>query len=206
MGKTGPIDWNAIRSRMEVVTASLENPKTPGDEASRAILRERAVSLAKRPMEAQPAADFLDVLAFQLSGEKYGLDPRFVSEVCGLTQLTPLPGVPHFVLGIMNLRGRIVSVIDLGNLFALRKRGLTDTDRVIIVGDGTMEFGLLANGVSGMVTIPLSAIQEPPPTLTGIRRDLLLGVTPEGVAVLDMLKMFSDERVLVRDSRQDVEQ
>ncbi len=205
MGKIGSIDWNAIRSRMEVVTASVGHPETSGAEAARTILRERAVSLAKKPDEARPFADFLDVLAFQLSGEKYGLNPRLVSEVCGLTQLTPLPGLPDFVLGIMNLSGRIVSVLDLGKLFGLPKRGLTDTDRVIIVGDGKMEFGLLANGVSGIVTIPSAAIQEPPATLTGIRRDLLLGVTPEGVAVLDLSKMLSDERVLVRDSRQEVE-
>ncbi|HUX13601.1 MAG TPA: chemotaxis protein CheW [Spirochaetia bacterium] len=205
MGKIGPIDWNAIRSRMEGLTASLGRPKTSGAEAARTILKERAVLLAKKPDEARPAAEFLDLLAFQLSGEKYGLDPRLVNEVCGLIQLTPLPGLPDFVLGIMNLRGRIVSVIDLGKLFGLPERGLTDTDRVIIVGDGTMEFGLLANGVSGILTIPFAAIQESPPTLTGIRRDLLLGVTPDGVAVLDLSRMLSDERVLVGDSRQEVE-
>ncbi len=205
MGKIGSIDWNAIRSRMEVVAASFGHPKDSGDEAARAILKERAVSLAVKPGEVRPTADYLDVLAFQLSAEKYGLDPHFVSEVCGLTQLTALPGIPGFVLGIMNLRGRIVSVIDLGKLFGLPKRGLTDTDRVIIVGNGTMEFGLLANGVSGIVTIPFAAIQESPPTLTGIRRDLLLGVTPDGVAVLDVSRMLSDERVLVRESSREVE-
>lgn len=166
----------------------------------RETLRLRAQKLAVKTIEAMQPGEYVEYLAFQLSGERYAIELRCVREVCGLKRLTPLPGTARFVLGIINLRGRILSVIDIGKLFDLQERGLTDTDRVIVVSDGMMEFGLLANGVSANMKIERSKILPPLPTMTGLRRELMRGVTVDGMAVLDGPRLLSDARIVVRDT------
>ena len=114
-------------------------------------------------------------------------------------ELTPLPGTPLFVAGIINVRGQIVSVVDLKKFFDLPAKGLTDLNTVIILSDGHMQFGLLADAVAGVRRIPLLEMQPPLPTLTGIRQEYLQGVTGQRLVILDAAKILADPRVIVRE-------
>ncbi len=77
------------------------------------ILRERAVHLARPTGSSTPQGALLELLEFRLASERYAVETRYVSEVHPLRDLTPLPGTPPFVRGIVNLRGRILPVYDL---------------------------------------------------------------------------------------------
>lgn len=80
-------------------------------EEERSILRERAQRLAKEPEESGKSHFFMEVLSFLLAGERYAVETRFVVETMTLRELTSLPGLPSFILGIVNIRGDRKSVV-----------------------------------------------------------------------------------------------
>src|SRR5882757_6299566 len=90
------------------------------------ILRARARVLARPPERQAEAGAMLDLLEFRLAQECYAVENRYVQEVCPLKELTPLPCTPPFLLGIVNVRGRILPVLDLKKFFDLPEKGLTD--------------------------------------------------------------------------------
>ncbi|MFA6504948.1 MAG: chemotaxis protein CheW [Treponemataceae bacterium] len=168
-------------------------------EETRSILDSRALVLAREPEREAAAAECLSIVEFNLAYETYGIESSFIREVFPLKDFTPLPGAPSFVLGIVNLRGRILSVVDLKVFFGLPARGLGDLNKVIVIGRGLMEFGILADGIIGARTIPLNTVQPPIPTLTGIGAEYLKGVTAERVIILDAKRILEDENIVVRD-------
>lgn len=168
-------------------------------EAEQALLEARARQLASRPEQEPERQNFVDCLEFQLSGERYGIGMSYISETLPLADFTPLFCTPPFVLGITNLRGRMVSIVDLRRFFELPQTGLSDLNRVIVVGDGSMEFGVLADAVTGMRRLPLGDLQPPPDTFTGIREEFVTGITADRMALLDMGRILSDRRLVVHE-------
>jgi purine-binding chemotaxis protein CheW len=119
--------------------------------------------------------------------------------VAVLESLTPLPCVPAFVLGIVNLRGEMLSVIDLKRFFELPDKGLGDLNKIIVLRSEEVLFSVLADAIVGVRRVMLADIHPSLPTLTGIRKDYLKGITPERLIVLDTEKLLADERIVVRE-------
>jgi purine-binding chemotaxis protein CheW len=161
------------------------------------ILKARAEALAREPARARAAAEHIEVVEFVLAYERYAVETRYVREVSPLENLTPLPCTPAFVLGIVNLRGEILSVIDLKKFFELPEKGLTDLNKVIVLEAESMRFGILADAVSGVRRVRVDEIQPSLPTLTGVREAYLKGVTAERMVILDADKLLADERIMV---------
>jgi purine-binding chemotaxis protein CheW len=168
-------------------------------EKSKEILKARAQALARRPEEEESGIQWIEIVEFLLANERYGIESSYIGEVQPLRELTPLPCTPPFVLGIINVRGNIFSVIDLRKFFDLPQKGLTDMTKVIVLQDGTMEFGILADAVLGSRRIPLRDLQPPLPTMAEIHADYLKGVTAERLVVLDGGRILSDRTIIVHD-------
>jgi purine-binding chemotaxis protein CheW len=167
--------------------------------AAEQILLARARALA-RPRPSPPAAGtLLELLEFRLASERYAVEARHVQEVHPLRDLTPLPGTPPFVLGIVNVRGRILPVLDLKKFFQLPEQGLTDLHRIIRVSGNDLELGLLADVIVGVRSIAVDSLQSSLPTLTGIRADYLKGVSDERLVVLDVDRILSDPKIIVHE-------
>jgi len=163
------------------------------------ILRARARDLAQSPEPAPDPGAMLDLLEFRLAQERYAIENRHIQEVCPFKELTLLPCTPAFIRGIVNLRGRILPVLDLKRFFGLPEIGLTDLHRIILVRGADLEFGLLADDITGLRTIPVGSVQPAPPTLTGIRSDYLKGVTAERLIVLDLARILTDPGIIVNE-------
>ncbi len=163
------------------------------------ILRDRARALARRPVGSPLGETMLEVLEFNLAQEHYAVETRLVREVHALKELTPLPCTPPFIPGIVNVRGRLLPVLDLRKLFNLPEEGLTDLHRIILVRSGDLELGLLADLTFGVRSIPVASLQPSLPTLTGIREDYLKGVTAERLVVLDLARILSDPKLVVHE-------
>lgn len=189
------IDWRAVRQRLDAAGQLLGEEFAPPPDKRRAILEARARALAVEP-PAAPGPGF-ETLAFMLAREDYALATNWVREVFPLREFAPLPGTPDFVLGIIHVRGRIVSVLDLGKFFELPVQGLSDLNKVIVLGDGKMEFGILADAIVGVRRILHADLQAPLPTLTGIRAEYLLGITRQRQVVLDGHKLLADPAIVV---------
>jgi len=163
------------------------------------ILKVRARALAQELEERAEPENYLEVLEFSLAYERYALETSLVREVHPLKELTPLPCTPPFILGIINLRGQILAVIDLKRFFNLPEKGLSDLDKIIILRRGRLEVGLLADAVAGVRAIPWPEVQAPPPTLEGLSPDYLQGVTREALIILDAEKILTDPRLIVHE-------
>lgn len=166
----------------------------------RSILRARARDLARVPEQPATGDGFLEVLEFRLAQEEYAIETRYVHEVHPLRQLTSLPSTPSFITGIVNVRGRIVPVVDLKKFFGLEDSGLTDLHRVILVSGNGLEFGLLADVSVGVRTLAPDALHAAPSTVSGIGAEYVRGVTAERLILLDMERILSDPRIIVNDS------
>ena len=193
------INWSEILQRAEKARESLERGEAPSPREKGAILKARARVLAREAEEAGAAREFLDIIEFNLAAETYGIESAFIREVYPLKNFTPLPGTPPFVLGIINVRGQILSVIDLKKFFNLPEKGLGQLNKVIIIRNDRMEFGILADAVLDARPIPLETIQSAPLTVTGIGAEYLKGVTGGGMIILDAEKILGDEKIIVSE-------
>src|SRR5882672_3736750 len=171
---------------------------TSADAETDRILRARARALAQPPPSAAPST-MLELLEFRLASERYALETRHVQNVHPLRELTPLPCTPPFLLGIVNVRGRILPVLDLKKFFDLPEKGLNDLHRIILVRGNDLELGLLADVIVGVRSIPADSLQPSLPTLTGVRGDYLKGVTAERLVVLDLARILADPKIIVHE-------
>ncbi|MFH0785056.1 MAG: chemotaxis protein CheW [Pseudomonadota bacterium] len=192
------IDWDNIHRRIAAVNAAIDSGSVPSPEEKRRILKKRAEILA-REKEKTSSETTIEIVEFLLAREHYAIESAWVREVYPLKDYTPLPGVPNFVLGLVNVRGRILSVVDIKQFFDMPGKGISDLNKIIIINDERMEFGILADAIIGVRNIAISEIHQPLPTLTGIREELIKGVTGERLVVLDAAGILADQRIVVHE-------
>lgn len=197
--KTASINFIEVEQRLEAARSAIERIWTPSAEETQRILQTRARALAEEPSSQDTAGEAIEVLEFMLTYESYAVETRYVRQVALLEGLTPLPCTPAFVLGIVNLRGTILPVINLKNFFELPEKGLTDLNKIIVLQSEKIIFSILADEIVSVRNILLADIQPPLPTLTGIRKNYLKGVTPERVAILDAGKLLASENIIVQE-------
>lgn len=200
-GNPRRVDWVEMQRRLNIAQQALEQGTAPDAGTVARVLNDRAQALA-RPVAPAPTGEAMDVIEFCLAGERYGLEYAYVREVFPLSTLTVLPCTPPFVLGIENVRGEIVSVVDLHSFFELPQPALCDRNKLIILHSEAMTFGILADVVIGVRNLSRSALQPSLPTLTGLREEYLLGVTGEPLIVLDAARLLADPRLVVEESVQ----
>ena len=107
---------------MEKANEALDRGWSPDEAEKKRILKARAKALAEEPEKAEPGEQ-IEIVEFVLSSEKYGVESRYVREVCPLKEFASVPCTPPFVLGIMNVRGGILSIIDIRKFFDLPEQG-----------------------------------------------------------------------------------
>lgn len=168
------------------------------------LLKARAKDLAKPLITDSGKEKVIEVLLFTLNGEKYCISMEFVKEVTLLRHLTSLPGTPEFILGIMNIRGKIVSITDLRVFFNLPRKGLSDYNKIIVLSDRDMEFAILADQVDGVSYQVLSDLAPPPDTIKGIGKEFLEGVFPGPLIMLNSKIILHHPRLLVQRKAPDL--
>ena len=190
------IDWPGVRERLArahaATAAALELPP----ERVRALMDARARALA-RPPAPREAAGVHDVLTFALGVERYAIETRYVREVVRLADFSPVPGVPEFVLGVTNLRGDILCLIDLRKFFDVSSKGLTDLSRMVVTGIERAEFGILVDETFEIARLHPDHIVPAPESVAGVARKYLLGVTREALIALDGAALLRDPRLYV---------
>ncbi|HEV3261615.1 MAG TPA: chemotaxis protein CheW [Gemmataceae bacterium] len=199
---SGAMDWHELRRRLERARAAMEEASTVSADRVRAVLEERAQALARVPTPPVRDTDFLEVVSFELSGEWYALETRYVQRVVPLTAYTTVPGAPESLLGVINLRGDILAVFDFRKVFGLAQPGLTDLSRVLVLGDESDEFGILADRVHEVTRLPADRVLQPPESVAGIGRPYVRGVTNDALIVLDGAVLLRDARFFIDQAEQ----
>lgn len=171
-----------------------EQKRSPQDIAR--ILQERARNLARADAEAEKG-EGIQVVAFALNGESYAVEVGFVRGINPLEDLTPVPCTPDFVAGVVNLRGRILSVIDLHRLIGLEGVPAGEGAEVISISAAGLEVGLLVSRTYGVRALALDELDPALPTTARMALEYTRGVTPDMLVLLDLEALLGDERVVV---------
>ena len=163
------------------------------------ILQARARKLAQPRAHSEEQTRHLDITCFTVAQERYGFESQFIREIIPASQITPLPGVPPFIAGIMNLRGRILCLMEPRHLLGLSAPAPQERSLVIVLAGADQEFGLLIDTLTGVCRLPLHSLQEHLPTLSEQGRRYLQGIGPEQLILLDAQAMLLDPRLRIED-------
>lgn len=134
------------------------------------------------------------VVVFELAGETYGLEIARVREIITVPDITRVPGAPSFVRGIINLRGKVIGVVDLRRKFGLPEGACGEESRIVVVEVDGETLGMLVDNVSEVLRIPNHHIEPPSPIIANVDADYLRGVAKmEGnlVMLLDLPKLMA---------------
>lgn len=151
----------------------------------------------------QGAASTVQQLTFSLAGEEYGVDILTVREIRGWTRVTRIPQAPAYVLGVLNLRGAIVPVMDLRLRFGLERESYGDSTVMIIVAVAERLFGIVVDAVSDVVDIDMAAIRPVPDMGAIVDTRYLKGLATHVermVMLLDVEKLMRPEDVETLDA------
>jgi purine-binding chemotaxis protein CheW len=126
--------------------------------------------------EAEAEEDQRQLLTFSLGSEDYSLDIDCIREIIKPREITDIPRVPDFILGIISLRGIIIPVFDLKRRLKLGVGEMTPASRIIVCQQEEKITGLLVDGISQVIRVPGNSIEPPPAVLSGVDRDMVEGV------------------------------
>jgi purine-binding chemotaxis protein CheW len=162
-----------------------------------AILEERARALARVAEVGE--GEGMQLVVFSLANETYGIETDYVKEVQPLQHVSPVPCTPNFVVGVINIRGSIYSVVDIRGFFGVPRQGITDLTKVILVNAAGLEVGILADDVSGAISVPLAEIKPPLAVQATVKEEYVQGVTKDMLVILNLEALMGDERIIVHE-------
>lgn len=165
----------------------------------RTILKQRADLLKIKVEKEEITGNQLEVLEFLLSSEKYFIDSNFITEVIPLKELTPLPCTPEFLLGIINVSGKILAVLNIKKFLNLHEQGITNLNRVILLRFQDIELGILADEIIGSSYIFMNRMQLNIPTIKGIQNQYISGITKDRKILLNIKKIITSETIIIND-------
>lgn len=212
-GKGIHIDEFDYESIMRAVVAELARQQHNGEPAAsngngkngtgetavkeRAILEARAKALAQVTEETSGA--MMQLVVFKLANEIYGIATQFVREVQPLQALSPVPCTPSFVIGVINIRGAIYSVIDIRQFLGVPDEKWSGERKVILVNAAGLEVGILADDVLGEISTPQDEMKAPLATRAGLKEEFVLGVTRNMLSILNLEALLADESIIVHE-------
>lgn len=137
-------------------------------------------------------------LTFHLAGEDYGIDICYVIEIIGIQKITDVPDMPDFIRGVINLRGKVIPVMDVRARFSIENRDYDDRTCIIVVDIEGTEVGLVVDEVSEVADIPEKNVEPPPRTGKGTGSRYIQGMGKIGEEVkilLDVQRLLFDEEM-----------
>lgn len=142
--------------------------------------------------------ELLQLVTFRLGNEEFSLDILRVQEIIRHMELTRVPRTPDFVDGVINLRGRVIPVLDLRKRFGLPSGAKTNETRIIVVDVDNKTVGLKVDAVSEVLRLPADTVEPAPAIVTGAESDYI-----KGVGKLDgrLLILLDVEKILTRTER-----
>ncbi|MFC0118911.1 chemotaxis protein CheW [Pseudoalteromonas xiamenensis] len=153
-----------------------------------------------RLLSADKSADsndeILQWVTYKLEAETYGINVMQVQEVLRYTEIAPVPGAPDYVLGIINLRGNVVTVIDTRARFGLPSAEVTDNSRIVIIEAEKQVIGILVDSVAEVVYLRSSEIDSAPNIGTEESAKFIQGVSNregELLILVDLNKLLTDD-------------
>lgn len=187
------VDWDTIRSILQETGDYLDTEHIQ-PAMREVVLHRRAEQVSAPPTERLVPEDYLTCLTFRLGAERYAVPVTMVHTVAEVFSLTPVPCVPDFYRGVINLNGKIVTVLDILRLFGVQAE--SNPTRVVVVTGGGLEIGLLVDEIEAVKELPRQSLTKTQ-VLGPEWLDAVEAVTPEGRILLDIEELFRDPRIRI---------
>lgn len=152
--------------------------------------------MSKAALNASSNDSIVQWVTFRLAGENYGINVMQVQEVLRVSEIAPVPGAPHYVLGIINLRGNVVTVIDTRIRLGLPTTEVTDATRIVIIEGSRHVVGILVDCVAEVVDLRASEVESAPNVGNDESSNYIQGVASrddELLILVDLNKLLTDE-------------
>lgn len=142
--------------------------------------------------------ELLQLVSFKLGNEEFAVDILKIQEINRMVEITKVPKSPVFVEGVINLRGKVIPIIDLRKRFGMDASEYTKNTRIVVVDIDKKVVGLIVDGVSEVLRLPASTVEPPPPIVAGIDAEYINGVGKLEDRLLILLEL---EKVLSQEEK-----
>ena len=135
------------------------------------------------------------LVIFDLADENYGVDINVVREIIRMQDITSVPKAPTFVIGVINLRGKVIPVVDLRRRFAMEETEHTKDSRIVVVDISGQDIGIVVDAVTEVLRIPVSSVEPPSSIITTMDSDYLQGIAKlesQLIILLDLSRVLGD--------------
>jgi purine-binding chemotaxis protein CheW len=122
------------------------------------------------------SGEILQLVTFTLGSEEYAVNILKVQEINRMSEIAKVPNAPPFVEGVINLRGRVIPVVNLRQRFGLSGKGADDKSRIVIMDIQGITIGVMVDAVSEVLRIPANTVEEAPPMATEIGTEFIQGI------------------------------
>jgi len=140
-------------------------------------------------------------LTFSLDKESYGIEIKYVTEIIGLQEITEVPELPDYIKGIINLRGKIIPVMDIRLCFKKSEKEYNDRTCVIVLEVQDISIGIIVDTVSEVLTIPEEDIVEPPQMNTNYKNRYIKNI---GKVASEVKLLIDCEKLLTEDEMEEL--
>ena len=140
--------------------------------------------------------ELMQLVTFSIGEEEFGVDILKVQEIIRTMEITKVPRAQDFVEGVINLRGKVIPIIDLRRRFGLISKEHDKHTRIIVIEINNMIVGFVVDSVSEVLRIPASTVEPPPPVVAGLESEYISGVgklQDRLLILLDLDKLLSSE-------------
>lgn len=168
-------------------------------EEDLALLRQRAERVAA-PLRDEHSSDRMTALIVIMRGEKYALPINLITLVYSDVVIISVPCVPEFVAGIANVRGHLVSVLELSAILGVERTENSSENALVVAEAGDASIGFRAQAVGEVVELPLNEMNPVPANMNLAHPEYLRGIFSDGVALLDLKSILEDERLKVDEA------
>lgn len=143
--------------------------------------------------------ELLQLVTFSIGDEEFGVEILKVQEIIRMLEITKVPKAPAFVEGVINLRGKVIPILDLRKRFGLAERDHDKNTRIIVIDINSMIVGFIVDSVSEVLRLPASTVEPPPPVVAGLDSDYISGVgklEDRLLIMLDLNRLLSNDEQL----------
>ncbi len=193
--------WQEIHRRIDELSREVSGEMT--EEELHDLWYRRALELSRVPAQEGQGSDSLKMVTFRLGSDRYGVGIDMVSEIQRAGRITPVPTAPDFVAGVMNLRGNILSVVDIRVFFGLPKVVMSEKTRILVVEGEGLRIGVLVDMVDEITDVREEGIKPPLSLDKGIAEDYIRGIATrrgEMLIVVELEKILKNPRLVVEEN------
>ncbi|MCL4536863.1 MAG: chemotaxis protein CheW [Nitrospirae bacterium] len=173
-------------------------------------MNEVAVAGTADVMKSSGSSEILQLVTFTLGNEEYAVDILKVQEINRMKEITRVPNSPQYVEGVINLRGKVIPVVNLRKKFGLAERENDEQSRIMIMDIQGITMGLVVDSVSEVLRVPSGIVEPTPPMASNISTEFIKGIAKledRLIILLDMDRLLgrAEEAVMIEASTKAIE-